>query len=227
MLGVAALSFSTLVATNSFAIGQGAYVGGQLGYGNVHQSNISRSNMNSLFNYVLETNTTLTSFNNSGRDSGLAGRLFAGYQFDPTWAAELGWSKFSTMTTKATAATTYLGIPVTATSKGEVKTDAIDVVAKGTYPVADKVNVYGKLGVAYVMSRASATTTVSALGMNGTEKDHDKANKLYPTFGAGATYDLTDKLAADLSYNRIQKTGGSSKIGSTDLVSVGLIYSIG
>ncbi|MBX3709558.1 MAG: outer membrane beta-barrel protein [Gammaproteobacteria bacterium] len=227
MLGVAALSLSTLAATSSFAIGPGAYVGGQLGYGNVHQSNISRSDMTSLLSNALSTNTVkLSSFSNSGHDSGLAGRLFAGYQFDTNWAAELGWSKFSTMSTKATATTHDFVVPVTAQAKGEVKTNAIDLVAKGAFPVVDKVSVYGKLGVAYVMANATASADVF-MPAGGAEsgKGSDKAHKLYPTFGVGATYDLTNNIAADLSYNRIQKTGSSNRIGSTDLVSAGLIYS--
>lgn len=210
------LGVSSLVAVSSFAATQGTYVGGQLGWGDVHQS-IQAS---SVSGYGINTKT-------SSKDTGIAGRLFAGYQFDSNWAAELGWNKFSDADAKATSAGKVIGLPYSYNAKATIKTDAIDLVAKGIYPVANNVNVYGKAGVAYVMSRYEEKATSTLAGRNSYGRVNDKESKLFPTFGAGVSYDFTQNVAADLSYNRIQKTGSSSKINSTDLVSVGLIYSIG
>lgn len=230
MLGVAALSFAGLVSANAFAAAPGFYLGGQLGYGSVHQSDISRSDMNNLIGSAVGNNNfTVNSFNNSGKDTGLAGRLFAGYQFDTNWAGEMGWSKFSTMNTKASATgiDNNNGNAINASAKGSIKTDAVDLVAKGIYPLQNNVSIYGKAGAAYVMSRAHASASVSepigTVSGSGSKTEH----KIYPTFGVGASYDFTSNVAADLSYNRIQKVGSSSNIGSTDLVSVGLTYYIG
>jgi OmpA-OmpF porin, OOP family len=234
MLGVAALGLSTLVVANSYAATSGYYLGGQVGYGNVHQADISENNMTVLMAAGLQTNRfTVSSFGNNGKDSGVAGRLFAGYQFNPNWAAELGWSKFSNFTSSAslTAIDRRFGSlnPVaTASAKGTVKTDAVDLVAKGIYPITNGVNVYGKLGAAYVMSRAEVSGSVSegiftVAKFEASENEH----KVFPTAGAGISYDVTNNVSADLSYNRIQKVGSSTSIGSTDLVSVGLIYNIG
>jgi opacity protein-like surface antigen len=230
MLGVAALSLSSIVAVNSYAAVPGFYLGGQLGYGNVHQANISNSDLNSITASALNSNNfSVSSFSNSGHDSGLAGRLFAGYQINSNWAGELGWTKFSNMNTKAssTALDKNTGNTVSSSASGSIKTDAIDLVAKGIYPVQNNVNVYGKLGVAYLMSRANASASVTEAGSTVSGSGSNNEHKFYPTFGVGASYEFTQNVAADLSYNRIQKVGGSKSMASTDLVSLGLIYSIG
>lgn len=194
-LGVAAVVLSSVVSASAMAAAlPGAYVGAGLGYGNVHQS--------------------VSDVDNS-KDSGLAGRAFAGWQFNQYLATELGWSKFTDATFKANS-------PF-ASVHGKLKTDAVDVVVKGILPVADSFNLYAKAGAAYVMSRADASVTLFGYPANYDEKE----NKWFPTFGAGATYDFTPNVAADLSYSRIQKTGNSDIFNSTDLYTVGLIYSFG
>lgn len=224
MLGVVAVSLSTLVAANAIAAQQpGVYVGGQLGVGNVHQS-ISSSDVN------LPKGLTFQSFNSStSKANAAAGRLFTGYQFNSNFATELGWTKFSNVDTKFSGKATQATFATLNVQQGKAttKTDAIDLVAKGIYPVSDNVNVYAKAGAAYVLSRTNTSETVIQQGKSTLVKGNKSENKLMPTFGVGASYDFNPNLAADVSYNRIQKVGGSSNINSTDLVSVGLIYSIG
>ena len=200
MLGVAVLGFSTLMAASSYAALPGAYVGGQLGWGKVHQAS-------STIAHATSSNT------------GLAGRIFAGYEIDPIWAAELGWTKFSTVDLKQTG----LGYNV----RGHLKTDAVDLVGKASFPVANKVSIYGKAGAAYVYERGSANATLTRGSSVVKFHDSDKAHKVYPTLGAGVSYEFSPSVSSDVSYNRIQKIGSSSKIGSTDLVSMGLTYHIG
>lgn len=237
MLGVAAVSLSTLIAANAIAAQPGVYVGGQLGVGNVHQSGVSASDLD------LPKGLTFQSFNSStSKANAIAGRLFTGYQFNSNFAAELGWTKFSNVDSKFSGRITQaslapIGKPAglrplqvpnnLQQGKTTVKTDAIDLVAKGILPVSDKVSVYGKAGAAYVLARGNASATVRSGKKAVVVKGSDSEHKLMPTFGAGVSYDFNPNLSADLSYNRIQKVGGSSNINSTDLVSVGLIYSIG
>lgn len=201
-VGVVVVCLSTLAAASSHAATQGTYFGGQLGYGNVHQK--------------LSSSSFLGTVKHANKDSGVAGRIFGGYQVNENFAGELGWSKFSDAKVKAS-------VPG-ATGSATLKTDAVDLVAKGIYPVMNNVNVYGKAGGAYVIQRGDGKITTS----NNREisKGSNTEKKLLPTFGVGASYDFNPNLAADVSYNRIQKVG-STKINSTDLVSVGLIYSIG
>lgn len=194
-LGVAAVVLSSVVSASAMAAAlPGAYVGADLGYGVLHQS--------------------VSGVDNS-KDSGLAGRAFAGWQFNQYLATELGWSKFTNATFKESS-------PF-ASAKATLKTDAVDVVAKGILPVADSFNLYAKAGAAYVMSRADVSASI--FGFTGKADVEEK--KWFPTFGAGATYDFTPNVAADLSYSRIQKTGNSDIFNSSDLYTVGLIYSFG
>lgn len=75
-LGVAAVALSTMMVTNAMAAKEGAYVGGQVGYGHFGE------------------------FRDYGKDNtsgGVAGRVFGGYQFNSYLAAELGWTKFSNL----------------------------------------------------------------------------------------------------------------------------------
>ncbi len=232
ILGVAALGLSTVVVANANAATPGFYLGGQLGWGKVHQANISSGDMNSILAQGLGTNNfKMNSFGNNGSDSGLAGRLLGGYQFNENWAAEFGWSKFKNMTTRAnaTAIDNRTGLPVSSSASGTVKTDAFDLVAKGIYPIYDKINVYGKLGMAYLMQRTHVNATISEPGVGYTAngRGSDNEHKVYPTFGVGASYEFAPNVAADLSWNRIQKVGSSKSMSSTDLVGVGLTYSIG
>jgi len=199
IIAIAVLGFSVLTVANSHAA---PYVGGQLGYGNVHQ---------------------FTGIDN-GKDTGIAGRLFAGYQFNDYFATEMGWSKFSNATTSLAFSDTDFNGYV----KGTVKTDAVDLVVKGILPVTAQMNVYGKLGGAYVVSRGNINVSYVDSGYSYSGSYSETERKLLPTAGVGASYAINNNLAADISYNRIQKVGNNSSfVNSTDLVSLGLIYSIG
>ena len=188
---LASLASAFLMANASAAVDSGAYVGGQAGWGTIHQDGFS------------------TSHNNSS-DSGLAGRLFAGYQVNQNFAAEMGYTKFKNESTKAT-----FGL-ITAT--GSIKTYAVDLVAKGIMPLQNGVSLYGKLGAAYLNETAHAS--VGSFSASTTQ------SKILPTFGAGVSYDLTQNVATDLSWTRIQKVG-STDLNSTDLVALGLAYHFG
>jgi|SRR5579862_921747 len=201
-----------LISSATFAAvpAVGPYAGLQLGWGHIPQDNISKSD-------VGISGLTTTSFSSRvSNENGLAGRLFAGYAFDQTWAAELGWSKFSDV--KAKFNSSYSD-GTTLNGSGSVKTDAVDLVAKGTYPLQNDFSIYGKLGVAYLMQRGH----VNASGGGHSVSVNEDVKKLFPTFSVGAAYDITCNVATDLSWNRIQKVG-SSNASSTDLVALGLIY---
>ena len=233
ILGVAAVSLSVLLSSQVMALQPGMYVGGQVGVGSVNQDKLTETNFN------LPKNSTFQSFTSStGKANGLAGRLFAGYQFNENFAAELGWTKFSDVESKFSGklkpASTLMQpvgmqkliIPGTVQGKQTLKTDAIDLVAKGIVPVTDKVSVYAKGGAAYVISRTSTSTSGTELGKKVTVKSNNK-NKLMPTVGVGASYAFSPSLAADMEVNRIQKIGNGSNFKSANYLGVGLTYSIG
>lgn len=195
LLGVATVGVSALVAINANAAIPGAYVNGILGWGDVHQDGASGPGINS----------------SSTKDTGIAGRIAAGYQFDDTWAAELGYSKFSNATDKGNV----LGLPYSAT----LKTSAVDLVGKASLPLQNGFSVYGKAGIAYLMESVNGSVANVNLG-------HDSEHKVFPTFTVGTAYDFTPNVVGDISWNRIQKVG-SSDLNSTDLVGVGISYYFG
>ncbi len=141
-------------------------------------------------------------------NDGIAGRLFTGYQFNQNWAAELGYTKFSN-----TKANYGYGFHQT------IKEDAIDLVAKGIMPLQNGFGVYGKAGVAYVKADGSDD-------FNGATFANLSEHKVYPTFGAGVSYDITQNVPVDISWNRIQKMGNGD-IESTDFFALGIAYNFG
>lgn len=197
------------MAISAHATVNGPYVGGQIGYGNVHKGGFSSSD------FTVEGGSAKT----SSKDTGVAGRVYAGYQFMQNFAAEMGYSKFSNATSKATL-TTPEG---TQTANGTIKTYAVDLMGKVILPLQNCFNIYGKAGLAYLSATGDVKVTAPGVSAKVSETDHH----LYPAFGAGVGYDVTKNIVADVSWNHIQKTGGSSNLANTDLYAVGLAYNFG
>lgn len=213
VLAAAVAGLVTVGMANANAAVSGAYVGGQLGYGNVHQGDFSNS--------TFPTATAITS--NSSSNGGLAGRVYGGYQFNPNFAAELGYTRFH----NATANQDANNAASTFNASSTIKTDAFDLVGKGILPLQNGFSVYGKLGVAYLRASGSQDNTTKTGATTTTTSQSLDANKLYPTFGAGVSYDITSNLSADVSWNHIQKVGSNNNLANTDFVGAGLAYNFG
>lgn len=193
------------VASANAAV-DGAYLGGTLGYGSVHQNN----------NEI--------PYANSSKTTGPAGRVFGGYQFTQNFAVELGYSKFTNATSKLNISNSAFSY----TAKSSISTSAVDLVGKAILPLQNCFDVYGKAGVAYLSATDTVTQTFSVPGFgSGSFKDHDSAHHLYPTFGAGVDYNITKNLVADVSWSHIQKVGSSHELKNTDLFGVGVSYHFG
>lgn len=210
-IGVVIATLSTMIAATAVnAAVNGFYLGGQLGWGNTHQSGISSSDMSESANVPL----TSSSSSNSG-NTGFAGRAFGGYQFNPNWAVEAGWTQFHNMSLHGSATTS---VGTTLNAQGTFKANAVDLVAKGIMPLRNGFNVFGKLGAALLIERTRITST------SGTSlTDSDLARRIFPTFGLGVGYDINQNFATDLSWQHIQKTG-SSALANTDFIGIGLSY---
>lgn len=192
LLAAALAGFATLgISMSANAALPGYYIGGQLGWATTHWDDS-------------DLGVQSASISNSG----LAGRAFAGYQFNENWAAELGYTRFSD--------TDVNNINGTG-SNGTINDQyAVDLMAKGILPLGCNFDTYGKLGAAYEKASASLN------GVPGTIDSQDHVN---PAFGVGVGYDITPNVPVDISWNRIQKAGGN--IPSTDLFSVGIAYNFG
>ena len=218
---------ASIAAANTFALNDGFYAGVGLGWGMVDQNGITHNDMNTIATDALGTTSfSVTNNHTSNDNNGFAGRLFAGYQIDCHWSAELGWSKFSNINTKGTITGLVSTQPYTINASGDISTNAIDLVAKGTMPLPNNFSFFGKLGGAYIWENfdVKGNGTIDSVTAISARKNKDE-NNFWPTFGLGFGYDFAPNMAANLEWNRIQKVG-SSDLNSTDLVTVGLVVSM-
>lgn len=185
----------------------GFYAGAQLGYANSHINTTHLVTVNNGTSPV-----PLPNLNNLA----LAYRLSFGYQFDQYWAMELGYRHFSN-TDVSVGTNNYF-------ASASSKSSAFDLTAKGILPVTAKLNLYGKLGIAYL--RPNAQGAVLAISpYSGTMNSYAKT--LEPTFGLGISYALKPNVPVEFSWNRIQKTGNSNHAPSSDFYSLGVSYYFG
>jgi outer membrane immunogenic protein len=117
---------------------------------------------------------------------GIGGRVYAGYQFNPYFAMETGYTQYAKTTfggtarTSQTSVTNYpagiapTGIPQSGVTKyyGEITEHAIDMVAKATMPLQSGFGLYAKAGMAYIaadkhVNANSSGTTITNVN-NGT-----------------------------------------------------------
>lgn len=136
------------------------------------------------------------------------GKVFAGYQINPMFAVEGGYTNFG----KGDADYSLAGV------NGRIKSESESfyLAGKASYPVAEKVNVFGKLGVAHNRNEV----TGSALGLSA--KDDYSKNSVYAALGT--EYAINEKVSLSLEYEHYGKSGndlGRRKGG----VSLGARYS--
>jgi OOP family OmpA-OmpF porin len=123
-----------------------------------------------------------------------AWRILGGYQFNRYFAAELGYHNLGEASAPA----------------GAVEGTAWELVGIGSYPIVDKLSVYGKLG----LYRGELE------GPAGEETNNDL------TYGVGLQYDFLKNVGVRGEWQRYNKMGGGSGIPETDVdvVSIGVVY---
>lgn len=214
------------IGTNANAAMSGLYVGGQLGGGNVHERGVSSSQLADAIN---DAGLSVASSGGSSKETGVAGRLFAGYQFNDNFAAELGYSKFSNAKSNAyaTGVDSVSSLAESVSIGTTTKSYAVDLVGKAILPLQNCFNVYGKLGVAYLNERVDLNVSDVENGVTlSNESFSASEHKVLPTFGVGAGYEINQNLAADLSWNHIQKVGNTD-LTNKDMIALGLTYRFG
>lgn len=189
---VAGLTTAGMCAlANAEANASGIYLGAQAGVADTHF-----------------TKSSLGITSGSIHDTGLAGGVFTGYQFNQNWAAELGFTQFSN--------TKINNIDGTGVD-GKVRENAVDLVAKGILPLQDNFSLIGKLGAAFVTAMPSASGY-------GVTANGGTTHKVYPTGTIGVSYNITPNVPVDLTYTRIQRVGNSNSIESIDYAALGVSY---
>ncbi|OIZ95021.1 hypothetical protein A1D18_02650 [Candidatus Rickettsiella isopodorum] len=183
------------------ALPVGLYVSGQTGYADTHM----KSRLPSPTGIALE-------------NDGLTGRLAIGYKVTPNFALELGYLQLSE------GKSYFPKQNITLYNKQH----AIDVAAKGILPITSNVNIYGKLGVAYLTTELKEDTTLdgtpTSIDLNSVEGI--AKHKWAPEVAIGMGYDITPNVTVDTSLTHIQPLG-SNRPGNIDFLAVGVGYRFG
>ena len=109
-------------------------------------------------------------------------KLFGGYQFHRNIAAEVGYSMLL--------------------DKGPVEVTALEVVAVGSFPIANQLSLLGKLGLANV----------------DVETPFGSEDKTELTYGIGVQYDFNRNLGARVQWQRYDTDE------AIDLFTIGVVY---
>ena len=189
----------------------GIYVTGQLGY--------AQSGLNAKI-----------AGKNNHLSNGAAERVALGYKLNNNAALEVGFLHLHNGTAKGNFNS---GVFENIQTNVSSKQNAFDIAAKGILPVAQNVNVYGKVGVAYLTTRADQTSTSSAglnpVYLNKGQKSISVSSTQHnwaPEVAVGVSYDLTSNVSVDASVTHIHPMG-SNKPGNINFAAVGLGYTFG
>lgn len=207
-LSVAVLCLSA-VAGLTHAAKPGAYVGAGLGEGMLQKPKYATNK----------------------HDNVLAGRLFAGYNFNECFGLEAGLAKYGQASNKFNA--NYLLTPTNlvnynATAKTNLTT--FDVVGKAYLPIQNSgFNLYGLAGLSYVHNYTSVeVNTKDANGNLGHAKASMKQNSVHPIYGVGASYDIPDtNFVTNLELSRTQgstKVFGGKKSPNVNMLTFNVAY---
>ncbi|MDP2806356.1 MAG: outer membrane beta-barrel protein, partial [Gallionellaceae bacterium] len=126
--------------------------------------------------------------------------LTGGYNFNDTWAGELSYTNF--------------GDSVLSIAK--IKLTSLRLVAVGKYPINDKVDLFGKAGLAH------NTAQISILWATSPEVSGDTA-----TIGFGGQYHLTPQVNLRAQYDYLGKFATWTSTGvdiTASIISLGATY---
>jgi OOP family OmpA-OmpF porin len=145
--------------------------------------------------------------------------LGGGYHFNRNLGVEAGYS----IVGDSTVTTIYSGLgSITQT----IKTKVFQVVAVGTYPISEKFELFGKLGLAYDKFDYTATSTGSIVITSGNNSSASKTNL---TYGIGGQFNFNQRFGIRVQYQDFGKATmsnctGDCNIGAT-LISLGGVFS--
>jgi len=147
-------------------------------------------------------------------DIGMSGRLFAGYQINPYFALETGFTQFNKTDFSGNA--TVDGIPTTI--NGDITERAVDLVGKATLPMQGGFGAFLELGGALITTDTSVNTTLG-LGASGSKQ------AIRPVYGAGLDYTIPNTpLDFQVFYREVSGRGFSSDIKTASMWGAGLAY---
>lgn len=156
----------------------------------------------------------------SKEHSGVAYKVFGGYQFNKSVAAEAGFHNLGSFD--------FIGT----TSSGKHWHDDLSVkaftgAAAGTLHLDDKFSVFGKLGLSFNYSTTSQEYSTSSL----TARGNGASWRVSPYIAVGGAYALTDNIDVRLEFENFGKAGKAWNYGSESgrmnrlyTITTGLVY---
>ncbi len=222
-----------ITSTEIYAARPGYYLGGQVGWGSVHDAGLSEADMSYSIEQALDyPNFTITSFNGTTSDTGFVWRVYGGYQIGYNWALEIGWSQYPRLPVdaNATGVDSITGDTFAAgTSSGIFKLWTFDAYVKYIYPLPwiCNTNVFIKLGGAWVTAKTTPQISVTEPDFVVYGEDVLTPVRVFPAGSIGIAYDIRNDISADLSYTHVQKVGHVDQLGSLDNVMIGMALHFG
>ena len=153
--------------------------------------------------YEFSVPNAVSGDNRSGTTA--AGKVFAGYNFDKTWAVEAGYSDYGDRSYSYTSNR----------NQGRIQTDssAFYVAGKGTMPINAQMSVFGKLGA--IENRDKVQGFGDAAGLRS-----DNKTNLYAS--VGAEYAINQKVSLTAEYEHTGKSANQGR--ESGAVSLGARY---
>lgn len=136
-------------------------------------------------------------------------KIYAGYQIDPTWAVEAGFTDFG----KSDCQCTFANQPANTESRAK----SWYVAGKGSYPIAEQFALTGKLGL------AANQNEVKNPSRNAWSRDRNR-KELYTAIGVD--YAVSEKVTTSVGLERYGRSEAND-VGAKPLgLSVGLQYGL-
>ncbi|MES2997785.1 MAG: outer membrane beta-barrel protein [Pseudomonadota bacterium] len=155
----------------------------------------------------------VSSMGNAFDNNGITGRVAVGYKFDQNLAVELGYLQLKSANYKSLSDMSYSGDQY-----------ALDIAGKGSLPITNNVNLYGKVGIAYLTTRLEAQQYGQSSNIN--DQLGIAKHKWAPEVAVGMGYDITPNVTVDTSFTHIQPIG-NNRPGNIDFLAVGVGYHFG
>lgn len=166
------------------------YLGGEIGYGDLHYKNSEFAE----------------GFSNVD-DTGLAGRIFLGFDINRYIGFEVGYTAYSNPEFKI------------ADTNTDFNQGSLDLLGKVSLPVSCDLSVHAKAGVAYV-HRDDLSVHVDNVIVKSEESD----DQTRPVLGVGLSYAFNPRVSGEIDFAR---TFGTSDLEDADFYGVGLSVKLG
>ena len=202
---------SSVVAANSYAIGNGFYMGLMMGPSTNNAPSLQALRANAPTPPPPAPPVTTIA---DPKIQQFASRLFIGNKFNTYAAIEGGVTFFSSIK--------YDSHGVQTVGSTDQRVRDLDIVVKGIFPFGNYFDVYAKGGMAvtYITSGGSFNPVYNPDTMLYNTSSEYK-QKFSPTFSIGASYDINQSWVADFSYNTVQV---GNNVGTLTFYGVGISY---